>query len=56
VLFLLGAADQMTPPRAALTLAQKSPRARVVTVEAGHALMSEGSDAVLFALRDFLQA
>ena len=54
-LFLLGAADQMTPPRAARALAARARDARVVTVEAGHALMSEAPDAVLFALRDFLQ-
>lgn len=54
VLFLLGEADQMTPPRAAKTLIGKAPQARVVTVQAGHALMSEAPDAVLFALRDFV--
>ncbi|RYY98590.1 MAG: alpha/beta hydrolase [Comamonadaceae bacterium] len=55
VLFLLGAADQMTPPRATKTLLGLASNARVVTVEAGHALMSEAPDAVLFALRDFLE-
>jgi pimeloyl-ACP methyl ester carboxylesterase len=54
VLFLLGEADQMTPPRAARTLTAKAPQARVVTVKAGHALMTEAPDEVLFALRDFL--
>ena len=54
VLFLLGEADQMTPPRATRTLAARAPGAKVVTVKAGHALMSEAPDAVLFALRDFL--
>ena len=56
VLFLLGAADQMTPPRAARALQAKAVDARVVTVQAGHALMSEAPDAVLFALKDFLGA
>jgi len=56
VLFLLGAADQMTPPRAARALTARAPRAKVVTVPAGHALMSEAPDDVLFALRDFLSA
>jgi pimeloyl-ACP methyl ester carboxylesterase len=56
VLFLLGAADQMTPPRTARTLQAAAPAAKVVTVQAGHALMSEAPDAVLFALRDFLFA
>lgn len=55
VLFLLGEADQMTPPRAARTLAQKAAGAKVVTVKAGHALMSEAPDEVLFALRDFIK-
>ena len=55
VLFLLGAADQMTPPRATKALTSKAANARVVTVQAGHALMTEAPDATLFALRDFLQ-
>lgn len=54
VLFLLGAADQMTPPRAIKTLTSKAPGAKVVTVNAGHALMSEAPDETLFALKDFL--
>ena len=54
VLFLLGAADQMTPPRATKALTSKAANARVVTVQAGHALMAEAPDATLFALRDFL--
>ena len=56
LLFLLGAADQMTPPRAARALAARAPQARVVTVEAGHALMSEAPEATLAALREFLGA
>lgn len=55
-LFLLGESDQMTPPRATRALTAKAPDAKVVTVHAGHALMSEAPDAVLFALRDFLTA
>ncbi len=55
-LFVLGAADQMTPPRAARTLVAKVQAAKVVTVEAGHQMMGEAPDAVLFALRDFLEA
>lgn len=54
VLFLLGAADQMTPPKAARTLSAKAPSSKTVVVQAGHALMTEAPDAVLFALRDFL--
>ena len=56
VLFLLGDADQMTPPRATKALVGKARQAKVVTVHAGHALMSEAPDAVLFALRDFVGA
>jgi len=56
VLFLLGDADQMTPPRATKALVSKARNAKVVTVRAGHSLMSEAPDEVLFALRDFLNA
>ena len=56
VLFLLGAADQMTPPRATKTLLGKASAAKVVTVKAGHALLSEAPDEVLFALKEFLSA
>ena len=57
VLFLLGSADQMTQAAAAQKLASRAAGdARVVTVEAGHALMSEAPDAVLFALAEFLGA
>jgi pimeloyl-ACP methyl ester carboxylesterase len=55
-LFLLGEADQMTPPRAARTLTARAANACVVTVPAGHALMSEAPDAVLAALAQFLGA
>ena len=53
VLFLLGEADQMTPPRAAQSLVAKARQGHVVKVRAGHAMMSEAPDAVLFALREF---
>ncbi|MEP6722171.1 MAG: alpha/beta hydrolase [Variovorax sp.] len=56
VLFLLGASDQMTPPHATRALQARATGAMVVTVNAGHALMSEAPDEVLFALRDFLSA
>jgi len=55
VLFLLGRNDAMTPPKAAASLQQKAPQAKTVVVEGGHAMMTEAPDAVLFALRDFLQ-
>ncbi len=47
---VLGAADQMTQPRAAVRLAQML-KATVHSVKAGHALMAEAPDAVLAALR-----
>ena len=58
VLFVLGAQDQMTMPRAAQTLiakAQTSGRTvQVVTLPVGHHQMTETPDATLFAIRDFL--
>jgi pimeloyl-ACP methyl ester carboxylesterase len=56
VLFLLGKNDAMTAPRAAQGLQRKARQGRTVLVEAGHQLMTEAPDAVLFALRDFLPA
>lgn len=65
-LFVLGSRDLMTPPKAARALigaisqtAEQSdmPQPSVVEVaEAGHALMSERPDAILAALRTFLEA
>jgi pimeloyl-ACP methyl ester carboxylesterase len=55
VLFVLGRNDAMTPPRAAQGLQQKARDGKTVLVEAGHQLMTEAPDAVLFALRDFVQ-
>lgn len=59
VLFLLGEADQMTPPRAAQTLidrAEQRPgrQTQVVRVRAGHAIMTEAPDEALAAMRQFL--
>ena len=53
-LFVIGRHDQMTPPKAARALAAHARNATLAEVEAGHALMLEAPDAVLFALRDFL--
>lgn len=53
-LFVIGRHDQMTPPKAARALAAHARNASLVEVEAGHALMLEAPDEVLFALRDFL--
>ena len=54
-LFIVGRFDQMTPPKAAAALAAKACNAKVVQLAAGHALMTEAPDGVLFALRDFLR-
>lgn len=58
VLFLLGAQDQMTQPRAAQGLiktAQAAGKAvQVVTLPVGHHQMTETPDLTLFAIRDFL--
>lgn len=54
-LFIVGSEDQMTPPKAAQALVASVKQAEVVTLQAGHSLMSEAPDGVLFALRDFLQ-
>jgi len=49
----LGAADQMTPPRAARDIAAAL-KAQVHTVHAGHFMMQEAPDAVLDAMRSAL--
>lgn len=51
--FVLGRADQMTPPKAARELAATL-KARVHVVQAGHNLMTEAPDATLAALREAL--
>lgn len=55
VLFLLGRNDQMTSPKLTQAIIGKTKRSKTVVVEAGHQLMTEAPDAVLFALRDFLR-
>lgn len=54
VLFMLGRSDMMTLPAMAQPLIAKAPQSRVVTLEAGHAIMSEAPDGVLFALKEFI--
>jgi pimeloyl-ACP methyl ester carboxylesterase len=58
ILFIVGKADQMTPPKAAKTLidaaAASGKQVKVVTLKAGHQMMTEAPDGVLMALRDFL--
>ncbi|MGE5162271.1 MAG: alpha/beta fold hydrolase [Betaproteobacteria bacterium] len=54
VLFVLGSADSMTPPRAAKALIDACRQPQVVTLpHAGHALMSENPDGVRTAIADF---
>jgi len=55
-LFVLGSADQMTPPKAAQSLVARAHKAKVVQLPAGHSLMTEAPDGVLQALKDFLRA
>ncbi|GAB3452377.1 alpha/beta hydrolase [Massilia terrae] len=52
-LFVLGSKDMMTPARSAKLLTSAVRHGRIVSVEAGHAMMSEQPDAVLDALYGF---
>jgi pimeloyl-ACP methyl ester carboxylesterase len=56
-LFVLGARDVMTPPRAAADLARAIKDSRTVQIRpSGHSLMAESPDETLDALAAFLQA
>lgn len=55
-LFVVGTKDMMTSPKAAQALAARMPKARIVTVPAGHALMGEKPDEVLDALAAFARS
>ena len=60
VLFVLGAQDQMTQPKAAQMLIGQAREAgktvKVAMLAVGHHQMAETPDATLFAIRDFLKA
>jgi pimeloyl-ACP methyl ester carboxylesterase len=60
VLFVLGAADQMTQPKAAQPLVEAAKatgkKVRVSYVPVGHHQMTEAPDETLFAIRDFLRS
>lgn len=60
VLFLLGAQDQMTPPKAAQALIAAATNAgktvQLASLAVGHHQMSEAPEETLFAIRDFLKA
>lgn len=55
-LIVIGALDRMTPPKAGRQLAALIPDARAVEIDgAGHMMMLEAPDAMLQALRRFLE-
>lgn len=56
VLFVLGAGDQMTPPKAAQALIRKAQHGRVVYLPGGHHQMNETPEPMLAALNGFLKA
>jgi pimeloyl-ACP methyl ester carboxylesterase len=60
VLFLLGAQDQMTPPKSAERLIAQAvssgKKYQVVRLPVGHHQMTEAPEETLFAIRDFLRA
>src|SRR4051812_9919898 len=53
-LVAVGKRDQVTPAKAGYALAQEIRGAKVVTLDAGHSMMSEAPTALLKALREFL--
>ena len=53
-LVVAGKRDQMTPLKAGQALAARIPGAKLVTLDAGHAMMVEAPRAVLSTLREFL--
>jgi pimeloyl-ACP methyl ester carboxylesterase len=55
IIFILGAADQMTIPKAAQGLIDLAPSANVVNVPGGHQLMTEAPEETLAALADWLK-
>jgi pimeloyl-ACP methyl ester carboxylesterase len=56
ILFIVGMADQMTTPKAAQSLIDKAPGAKVARVSGGHQMMTESPEEVLQALSSFLKA
>lgn len=54
ILFIVGSADQMTTPKAAQSLIDKLPEAKVARVSGGHAMMTEAPEETLIALQEFL--
>ena len=56
VLFVLGSADHMAPPKGAQSLTKLAPTARTAMVPAGHQMMVEAPEEVLAALKSLLLA
>jgi pimeloyl-ACP methyl ester carboxylesterase len=56
VLFIFGERDMMTPARSTRLLTGAIAHGKIVSVDAGHAMMAEQPDAVLDALHAFAQA
>jgi len=54
-LVVVGKRDQMTPQKAGRALAAEIAGARLVTLDAGHSMMSEAPRELLAALREFLR-
>jgi pimeloyl-ACP methyl ester carboxylesterase len=54
ILVVAGKRDQMTPLKAGQAAAALLPKARVATLDAGHAMMTEAPRELLRVLRDFL--
>ncbi len=55
ILFIVGITDQMTTPKAAQTLIDKCPAAKVVNVPGGHQMMTEAPEETLSALIHWLK-
>lgn len=55
VLFILGKNDSMTLPKMAAPLQAKAKNARTLMLQAGHQMMTEAPEGVLFALKDFIK-
>jgi pimeloyl-ACP methyl ester carboxylesterase len=53
-LVVVGRRDQMTPQKAGRALAAEIPGAKLVTLDAGHSMMSEAPRELLQALKEFL--
>jgi pimeloyl-ACP methyl ester carboxylesterase len=55
VLFILGKNDSMTLPKMAAPLQAKAQNGNTVLLQAGHQMMTEAPEGVLFALKDFIR-